>query len=235
MLPHIKVKISDIDFNVKSISELLYRENSRTNTSLPFQDRVFHTFPGLKEKIKEDFSNKEIYNIVEKVIYLEYEKNRKAMLERKVELQKRFDSIFPVILERMIDLFEMNWPEKYKEIACYLGLYAVFPRNVLDKAFWLHYQTPEETVIRASLHEINHFILFEKWKQMHGYTLTRESTHPEVLWFLEEMSVDPTLNSPKLQEVAPYPQRAYEKFYQNSWNGISFEQHIINIFNEKLV
>lgn len=66
------------------------------------------------------------------------------------------------------------------------------------------------------MHEINHFVLFEKWKSMNGYAKAREPEQPEPLWFLEEMIVDPTLNTKALQEIVPYPQKAYEQFYTAS-------------------
>jgi hypothetical protein len=69
------------------------------------------------------------------------------------------------------------------------------------------------------MHEINHFVLFEKWKSIHSIESEREPEHPEPLWFLEEMIVDPTLNTKRLQELVPYTQRAYEQFYTSLIQG----------------
>jgi hypothetical protein len=120
-----------------------------------------------------------------------------------------------------------------REIICYLGLYTVFPRDVLTKEYWVHYKTPEEVILRASVHEINHFILFEKWKAMHGYEKIIEPNHPEPLWFLEEMAVDPTLSDPIMMEVSPYQQKAYQTFYDNYIEEIPIEDHIIRFYNER--
>jgi|GEM_PF-5052794 len=43
-IPEIKVKISDIEFNIQSIAELLYHDFSEKNKTLPFKERVFRAF-----------------------------------------------------------------------------------------------------------------------------------------------------------------------------------------------
>mgnify|MGYP001011256236 CR=1 FL=1 len=124
----------------------------------------------------------------------------------------------------------MDWPEEQEIITCYVGCISSFPRNVITKEFFVSYEKAIDMLMMVSIHEINHFVLFEKWKQMHGYDNENEPSYPETLWFLEEMAVDPTLNIPCIQNVAPYPQKAYEQFYEDMIDGISAEQHIIDIF-----
>jgi hypothetical protein len=147
------------------------------------------------------------------------------------ELQTAFDGIQEQLLLNLISLFEMAWPQDQKHIKCYVGCISSFPRNVMTKEFFVSYEKDMDMLMMASIHEINHFVLFEKWKQMHGYEAEKEPLYPDTLWFLEEMAVDPTLNVPCIQNVAPYPQKAYEQFYERSINGISAEEQIIKLFN----
>lgn len=233
LIPKIVVKISDFDYNVKSIAELLDTSFTDKNKSLPFRERVFRAFPILQERITDGMSNSDIYSIVENTLRKEYETNSLEMMERRLELQGKLETFLQPVLSRMLELFEVSWPVQQKEIICYLGLYTVFPRDVLTKEYWIHYRTSEDVILKASIHEINHFILFEKWKSMHGYNKIEQPNHPEALWFLEEMAVDPTLNNPVMQEVAPYYQRAYQKFYENNINGFSIEEYIIKFFHER--
>lgn len=231
IIPKIKVEISDIEYNTRSMAELLY--NDLSNNSLPFRQRIFKAFPRLSKSIDEGMSNEEIYNIVEAILIEEYSTNIGKMKERKRDLQKKLEELLQRAISPMLELFEVEWPKAYEYITCYLGLYAVFPRDVITKEFWIHYKTPEEGVMRAALHEINHFILFEKWKTMHGYQKKEQPTYPDVLWFLEEMAVDPTLNTKEIQSVAPFPQKAYSSFYENKLNGMAIEEHIIMFFKNR--
>jgi hypothetical protein len=231
LVPKIKVEISDLEYNTHSIAELLF--NDFSNNSLPFIERIYKAFPQLSNSLNEGMSNDEIYNVVEAILIAEYSKNIEKMEERKRDLHAKLEELLHRIIPTMLDLFEVDWPKEYNYITCYLGLYAVFPRDVITKEYWIHYKTSEEAVIRATLHEINHFILLEKWKAMHGYQLKEQPSHPEVLWFLEEMAVDPTLNSDEMQSVAPFLQKAYSSFYENKLNGIPIEEYIIRFFKER--
>lgn len=232
-IPKIKVNISDIDFNIQSIAELLYHDFSEKNKTLPFKKRVFHAFPQLDATIKNGMTNEDIYDVVKRMMYKEYEKYAGEMEKRRIELLSKFGVFQSAIIPKMLDLFEVEWPKEHQDITCYLGLYAVFPRNVFTKEYWIHYKTAEDVIMQASVHEINHFILFEKWKAMHGYMLQEQPSYPDVLWFLEEMAVDPTLNTKEIQEVAPYPQKAYQIFYDSTLHDIPIEEYIIKLFKER--
>lgn len=230
-IPKIKVEISDIEYNICSIAELLYSDF--TNKSLPFKERIYKAFPSISKVIKQGMTDKEVYHAVKSILCEEYRKHMDEMEARKSELQGELESLLYKMLPPLFDLFEVEWPEATEYITCYLGLYAVFPRDVITKEYWIHYKTREEAVIRATMHEVNHFVLFEKWKSMHGYTLNEQPSHPDALWFLEEMAIDPTLNNQEIQDVVPYPQKAYDSFYTNTLKGIPIEDYIIKFFKER--
>lgn len=233
IIPIIKVEISDFGYNVQSIAELLYQNNIEKNKSIAFKDRIFYRFPDIKDRYSEDMSDQEIDQVVEQVLRTEYERNLIEMEVRRKELQEKLKLFLIPAFLKMHELFEINWIEKM-EITCYLGLYTVFPRNVITREYWVHYLAPDEVIMKASVHEINHIILFEKWKSMHGYTKAIEPVHPEPLWWLEEMAVDPTLNHPEMLKVSPYQQKAYQSFYDNKINGVALEEYIIQIFDERV-
>ena len=173
------------------------------------------------------------YPIVKPSVERVFSEKASEMNQKIEELQASFDLIQEQLLSNLIESFEMIWPEEYKFITCYVGCVSSFPRNVMTKDFFVSYEKDIDMLMMASIHEINHFVLFEKWKQMHGYDKEIEPMYPETLWFLEEMAVDPTLNIPCIQDVAPYPQNAYEQFYERMIDGISAEEHLINIYKNR--
>lgn len=233
MIPKIIVKKQDRENNAKFITGLLNPEFIASNTSLPFEKRVYGLLPELKDKIKNNMITEEIYQEVYHAISERFIKDADTMDRRVLELQQAFDGFSKPLLLKMLEIFELEWPETQGEILCYIGCYPVFPRDVMKKEFWVNYNTPDAYILGASIHEINHFMAFEKWKAMHGYDKKVEPMHPEPLWFLEEIIVDPTLNEPELQKIASYPQRAYTQFYEESINGIVVMEHIKKIYNER--
>ncbi|MDF2872339.1 MAG: hypothetical protein K0R05_3914 [Anaerocolumna sp.] len=230
LIPKIVVEKMDQELNTRLICKYVNPEFNRKNKSRPFAERTYLLYPELRGKIQDSMDNEEIYKFVKpsvEQVFIEKELD----IDRKIgQLQDSFDIIQKELIANLLNTFELKWPEEYKRITCYIGCISSFPRNVMTKEFFVSYEKDMEILMMASIHEINHFILFEKWKQMHGYHKETEPLYPDTLWFLEEMAVDPTLNLPCIQNIAPFPQKAYEQFYERMIDGISAENHIINIF-----
>jgi hypothetical protein len=232
-IPRIVVEKMDIESNIKFICRYVNPEFNRKNKSRPFAERTYLLYPELRGKIFDNMDNEEIYKLVKPSVEQVFVR-KELEIERKIELlQASFDIIQKELMTNLIDIFEMKWPEEQGRITCYVGCISSFPRNVISKEFFVSYEKDIDMLMMASIHEINHFVLFEKWKQMHGYDKENEPLYPDTLWFLEEMAVDPTLNIPCIQKVAPYTQKAYEQFYERMIDGISAEEHIINIFTNR--
>lgn len=232
-IPKIIVKKVDYDYNVKYITDLLTPKQGIQNTSLPFLDRVYGLIPQLKAKIKDGMIYEEIYNEVNLIVKEILIQNSEDIDKRVNYIQREFDKLSYPLMKNMLQLFETEWNEKDSNIICYLGCFPVFPRDVIKKEFYVNYNTIDERIMKSSIHEIDHFVLFEKWKSMHGYYLKTQPKHPEALWFLEEIAVDPTLNEECIQKIAPYTQVAYQQFYNETINGISVMDNIKIIYNQK--
>ncbi|SHJ78554.1 hypothetical protein SAMN02745136_00847 [Anaerocolumna jejuensis DSM 15929] len=218
-IPAICVKISDLAFNIDYIAGSLNQGFLEENKSLPFQERIFRAFPELADRIHPGMGVYDIHYAVKGLFETKYRIEYPLMSEKVKEVQDKLNKVIVPALLVLFREFDLSYGKDFGDITCYLGLYSVFPRKVLNKEFWLHYLTRDENIFKAAMHEINHFVLFEKWKSMHGCKEQREPEHPEPLWFLEELIVDPTLNTKELQAFVPYPQRAYEQFYTAVVNG----------------
>ncbi|BCN30948.1 hypothetical protein [Anaeromicropila herbilytica] len=233
VIPKIYVEKMDLELNIKLICRYVNPEFNRKNKSRPFAERTYLLFPDLRGKILDHMDNEEIYKIVKPCVELAFMEKELEIDEKIRKLQTSFDAIQRELITNLIDIFDMKWPVEYERITCYIGCISSFPRNVITKEFFVSYEKDIDYLMMASIHEINHFVLFEKWKQMHGYNNDNEPLYPDTLWFLEEMAVDPTLNITCIQNIAPYPQKAYEQFYECMIDGISAENHIINMFTNR--
>lgn len=233
MIPKIVVEKMNIEHNIDFICRFVNPEFNRKNKTRPFAERTYLLYPELRGRILDDMDEEEIYNIVKPIVEQTFIEKELEINQKIEQLQSAFDLIQNQLMTNLINTFEMDWPEEQDRIICYVGCISSFPRNVMTKKFFISYEKEMDMLMMASIHEINHFVLFEKWKQIHGYDKENEPGYPDTLWFLEEMAVDPTLNIPCIQNVAPYPQIAYEQFYERMVDGISAEQHIINMFTNR--
>ena len=62
--------------------------------------------------------------------------------------------------------FNIKWPKEYKEISVGIGLIPVCPRYIKEKAFDIHKKNKED-LIDTCMHELCHFLFFEKCKEIY--------------------------------------------------------------------
>lgn len=234
LLPKIIVKKIDLDKNVELIYELVHMVLKNTNNSLTFSECLYRRFPAFKDKLHPSLTDDEIYQIVDYEIKKELSKANEALEKRVIEIQACFNKMEHPFLKNMFALFEVEWPESSPNIVCYLGCLPVFPRNVITKEFWINYNSEDEKIMGGAIHEMNHFVFFEKWKSMHGYTKPTEPTHPEALWFLEEIIVGPTLADSSIQSVYSNNQKSYASFYREKINNRFIMDYIEEFYRERV-
>lgn len=229
-LPKIIVKEADFQWNVDFITDLLKPELELQNKSLPFRERTFGLFPELEETLKITDDHLMIKSKVSKVIKEKLDKDRVYLKERLHIFQIELDKLTISLLPELLQLFQLDWSETEPCITCYLGCCPVFPRKVVTKELWINYSTPLERALAGAIHEIDHFVLLKKWESIDKQVLTKEPEHPEPLWFLEEIAVEPTLNDPVIKKYLSYPQKAYSQFYTANVKGKPLMEHINELY-----
>lgn len=225
----ILVQEASIDMNIGIITTTLATALCQQNKTLPFMERVIKILPELDDQIHKKLSQPELNKLVENVLKQRFLDERESIF--KMVEQKRLlieKEVLPAV-DEMLKLFNFSY-EKKQRIYCYLGFFNPFPRDVLKKEYCTHYLVSNEIFIKSSLHEINHMILFDKWKAIYGYEKDKEPVFPEPLWYLEELSIEPTLNTPRIQRLAPFEHKAYDSFYKIIINGKSLPEQIQNIY-----
>lgn len=209
-IPELRVSKLRPYFNARRICGYLSPEKAKNKTR-PFAEKTLLMYPELAGAAgipDEAERNAVITAAVEKRLA-----DASDEIDRRiVYFRERFDSFIPGFIEAQCGLFNYRWKETHPRIDCYVGYLPFYPRSAEDKWFYVSYND-EERVFSGAVHEINHMIFWEKWKEMKGLSGEREPGFPSPLWFLEEMIVDPTLNDPAVRPHTLYENRAYEQFY----------------------
>ena len=216
-IPILKIKKIDPEMNAKFIANYLSKEK-KENTTRPFYDKTIDLFPELA--CINDIDNEIERNaFIKDVVTNHLQENDTIITERMEHFKKVFDSFIYQNIEAQCKLFKYEWNEKYPEIKCYVGYLPFYPRSAEDKCFFVSYQD-EERVFSGAVHEINHMIFWEKWKEMFEIK-NSEPSFPDPLWYLEEIIVDPTLNDERVKKFTLYENRAYPQFYVKKTDGLS--------------
>lgn len=228
----IEINTASLKENAESVTETLMLALNKTNDMLPFMERTEKILPGISGLVNEKMSYDEIYRIIEKMIAQQLQKDEMYITERTEHFNGLAQRLLLKAVEKMTEMFSVEYtsPTLFQ---CRLGIFNPFPRSVLKKKYFLHYDVSDEIFLRASLHEINHMILFDKWRSMHNCNDQKEPDFPDTLWFLEELAIEPTLNDRQIQDIIPIKHRAYDSLKKTIVDGIPLTEHIQRIYDDK--
>lgn len=226
----ITVGKTSLEDNAAKVAETLMMGLKGENKMLPFTDRVVKMLPEIKELDMGSMEYDGLYTCITDLLSRRLTREE-GRIQEKI---RRFagltrEKLLPAT-EELLDLFELRYQEK-RRFTCYLGFFNPFPRSVLSREYWLHYDISDEVFLRASLHEIDHMILFDKWKVLYGYPEEREPDYPDLMWFLEELTVEPTLNDPRIQRIVPIRHTAYDSLRAVTIEGKPLTAHIQELYD----
>lgn len=230
MLPVITVSPIDPEYNIDLVARWISPAFNKANKTLPFAESTYALFPELRGKIGKDMSDAQIREIVASAVMAKLRENERLIEEKITYLQNYFGEINDALLAALTDVHETNWPAGCHEIACYVGYIPRCPRNVMTKKLWVSCSMDGEEIIKASLHEMAHFMFYEKWKDIYGPVLPKDLGRPSPRWYLEEMVVDPLLSDDRIKKIVPLEHRAYPQFYSETIDGIPIMDHIKNFY-----
>ncbi|MBR5961711.1 MAG: hypothetical protein IKZ98_12060 [Clostridia bacterium] len=223
-IPEVKVSMIDPETNAGFIQNYLSKEKAE-NTTRPFYDKTILLYPELKNIHTVD-DEKARKTIIQQAVFERLWNHRPEIEIRIQHFQDVFDSFIRDFIEAECKLFHYEWKASHPQIDCFVGYLPFYPRSTEEKCFYVSYQD-EERVFSGAVHEINHMIFFEKWKEIHGIHCP-EPQWPDPLWYLEEIIVDPTLNDERVKCHTLYENKAYPMFYEkDSVTGVSIMDQVM--------
>lgn len=217
-LPKVEFQQLNIDENLENLVWYADPKNS-INSPLNFYDFVVRLFPNLKNKITEGMSSEEIYIIIEKNVrpILENMANNSNNIEK---YQQIWDKVNDNIMIDLENKLHIKWPENTK-IICRVGLLPVCPRDIEGRTFDINYGIDKDKLIAVGIHELCHFLYFEKWKEIYPNYNSEEFDTPHIAWYLSEAMIDPLINNKTFKKYTNDDLLAYSIFYDTYLNNKS--------------
>ena len=216
-LPKVKFKKLDIEENLNCLVWYSKPENSK-NSPLNFYQYTINLFPELNGKLKDNMRDEEVYRILDQYV----KPILKDLYDNGDELEK-YQKIWEKVNDNVMKDLEKKLNIKWNcdEVVCRVGLLPVCPRDILQKTFDMNYGNKEDNIIAIGIHELCHFIYFEKWKEIYSNYNEEEFDNPHIAWYLSEAMIDPLINNEVFRKYTNGDLSAYSIFYEIFIDGKS--------------
>lgn len=139
--------------------------------------------------------------------------------------QNNWDLINDDIMHDLSIRLNINWPEDCKKIKARLGIMSSCPRYINLRMFDSDINSDFNTMREIAIHELCHFLFFEKWKEIFGDYNEEHYNYPHIIWYLSEAIIDPLLNNKMFKKYTDVEIKSYPSFY----NTIIDNENIIDV------
>lgn len=202
----ITFKRKSLNDDCKSIVNILYEEKYGR-----VQKYLSQFFEIDLQKLYE-VSKEEGYQIAYPILKNEYECSEEIIAEKITELEKYWAQNEATIFRILNNIFECE--DKYgRNITAEFSINAVCPRYLEKCSFDINYRKNIDEIMLTCIHEIIHFIWFEKWSKIFPDSNISEYNAPNMPWLLSEIAIDAILKETDLKKYCVNEKPAYNYFY----------------------
>jgi len=182
-----------------------------------WKEKILDKYPGLKKRLKDIKSVRERERIITKFFYSEYKVKRKILKQKEKNFTKNWEKISEVFFITLSNTIGLHFPKKMNKIRAYITLNPICPRNILKNSFDIYYNYQSKQVIAISMHEIFHFLYFEKCKKV--FKKSKQKCDPLLGLHLSEIIPKIILNMGKFQNLMNYNHKTYPEYLRIKING----------------
>ncbi len=195
--------------------------------------KILSCYPAMEKKLAGVSSNKE-REIIERAFFSSILKTKsKQFLKKQKRFQKAWNKINHPVMRALEVVVECEWPATDKIFTAYMTPNPICPRWLKERKFHIYYRKKISNMKATVVHEIHHFIYFEKWKQLFPDWKWKEFETPHLVWKLSEMVPGIVLNGARIQKYVKWKHHAYKEFERISIHGKPLMSYLQKYYDER--
>jgi len=163
-----------------------------------------------------DFSNmnrKQISDILQSKLFANWQEEMKQSKELTNAYQINWDLINDSVMLDLSSRLNIKWPDDTLDIQARVGVMYSCPRYIGRRMFDTNINVDMNRMREIAIHEVCHFLYFEKWKELFNDYDEKHYNCPHIIWYLSEAIIDPLLNNDIFRKYTNIEILSYKIFY----------------------
>ncbi len=228
-IPKVKIEIKSLEEDADFVSAFLFPRKGEWDWS----EMVYRNYPELKNGLQGTKSINQKKKKAREILKEIAIQDQGIIAKKQLEFQKEWDEINDQIMKTLSEIIEREWSSKDEFITARISLNPICPRFIKTRTFDIFYGKSLQEMKSVAIHEILHFIYFEKWKQVFPNTKEREFDDPYLVWKLSEMVPGVILNDKRIQEVFKWEFHSYQEFEEMKIEGKFLLEYLREFYKER--
>jgi len=230
------MNIPRVEFSVAPLDKIFYLIHHFLNPAKgdwDWSNAIYKNYPALKSKL-QNVKDKKKRKEIEYRFFTEVFKKERIELEKRAKIfQREWNKINDKVMLTLSKIVEQEWPNKDKKIFARISLNPICPRYIKQRTFDLFYKQKPKYMKSVAIHEILHFIYFEKWKNVFPKTEEKEFDVPYLVWQLSEMVPEIILNDKRVQNIFKYKFDSYKEYKNFKLNGKPLLSYLQDFYDNR--
>lgn len=230
------MNIPKVEFGVAPLGKIFSMIHFFLNPSKKgwdWSNKVYRKYPELRSEL-QDVKDVRKRKEIEHHFFTEVFKKERPKLEKQAKnFQREWNKINDYVMLVLSKVTEQEWPEKDRKIFARISLNPICPRYIKQRTFDLFYKQEPAYMKSVAMHEILHFIYFEKWKKVFPETSERVFNAPHLSWQLSEIVPGIILNDKRVQKVFRYKFDSYKEYENFKLNGKPLLSYLQDFYDNR--
>jgi len=219
--------------NVKTVTEVDWLHGFLFQNSWGWGKYIFRKHPKLKEVLL--FKTEEQQVIFLRRYVLDFRIQKKEQIDRqKLIYEKNWSRVEEEFLTLLSEVIGISWPKKINTITAEISLNPICPRFLDKQSFFLFYNYNNKDALEVMMHEICHFLYFEKWKKVFPKSQPKTFESPYLEWHLSEIIAPIILNDIRVQKLLKQKAVFYPEHTKIRIDRKSAPVHFLNLYKQSM-
>lgn len=176
-----------------------------------------------------DFDEKVLF--ISNKLQKEYINTSNIIDNKIIEINTLWDLVCEDVFSILSKEFDLKLPSN-KPINAEFTLNVVCPRYLDKWAFDINYRKNNNEIILICIHEIIHFIWFEKWRYIFPNVKDYEYNAPSLSWLFSEIAIDAIMKESDLYKYCYVDKPAYKHFYGKCIDDIDIMEFFRKLYKD---
>lgn len=170
---------------------------------------------------------------VKKFVSRFWKENQKQIIKKMNRFKRIFERKSNSIVLTLMKILEMK-TTKIGKITILISLCPINPYDLRKKEFSVYWGYPVKYMPATAIHEISHFLFFEKWLEIFPETKPKDLKPPRPIWYLSELVAPIILNDKRMRKIFYFPlKQPYKEFENLLIDGKPITKLLFEMYNKR--
>lgn len=219
-LPKITYRAMTFEENMDMIAMFINQETIREQK--PNTNFFRNHYSELADvEFTENMTREQTSELLQSILLDSWNKDMDGSEQRIKDIQSDWNTINDSVMLDLSKKLNIEWPEDTLDIQARVGIMFFCPRYISHRIFDTNIKSDTNRIRSITIHEITHFLYFEKWKELYNDHDERHYNRPNIAWYLSEAIIDPLINNDTFRKYTIQENRSNRDMCEIEVNGTS--------------